>query len=390
MRLSMEFTQGKLNASFHFMLRDEIRLFYAQHLYHLGTVVVAKNGERGLAALDPQQELSRATGPMGKEKIRNTARVYADHILVPMHEKWYSRTQALIELQSKPAILPPRSIWTPDKGRQTRTRRNHYIPRFSTKHWANSRNEVMVFSRGLDGSVKAEPQRVASWAAELNLYPQHIEDYFSSVEKHAAGVYRKLLTGQALAGPDRQNWIIFLICQIFRAPRHISSTLLFLRKMSKDKDWPYPTTPEALVKAWEYNFADEGPALSFYPYFDKKKWLVLEAHGDDSFIQTDEGLLVVGPLKDESSIVFFPLSPRKCFVAGPFEEWLLSVKHERLSPGEATHISGLLAANAHKTVISRTDDDSEVLRNLLGHTLASKEYVHAEVIDPSCKYWGSL
>lgn len=181
-----------------------------------------------------------------------------------------------------------------------------------------------------------------------------------------------------------------MICQRLRVPRYIQYNLSFLARKAAEQRWPYATTPQALVRAWEFNFADNGPALMFYPYFDRKKWVILKASEGDCFVLPDEPLIVDGPLKDKRSVVFLPLSPEHCFVAGPFEDWPLAVKYRQLPSGGAMEVSGFLASRANKTVIARVRDDSSELRRVIEETLSTVGPRYARVLEPKYQYWGKL
>lgn len=184
-RLTMDYTREEIALSPHFTLKDEMVAEYAQFAHHVSTVVLKAHAEGGFSSLDPIQELQRATGPRGREKIRNTARVYAERVWVPLFERWNRRTDGLLRLQARGAILPPRSIWTSDKMRQKRTQLNHFVPQFISRAWADAGNDILEYRRGLDGLLAHGKRPVARWAAEEFLYSQHIEDYFASIVQEA-------------------------------------------------------------------------------------------------------------------------------------------------------------------------------------------------------------
>lgn len=389
--------EEKTGFSFHIQLKDEVVFELVRLGMHLAEVVIDfKLKNCACDQLDPEVELAEASSPTGQERIRNTGRVYAEGAWIKLTEAWQKQTKRLLEIDGLPRVFKRSEILLPGQGSAKVTTDNHYIPGFTNRPWADVHGKIMVYSRGLDGNVLAISRGYLSWGKASFLYSQDLENQLSAIESDASRPHEKLLSGRPFSGTDERDWITFLTCQYFRTPRFILSIVNRLTHKIVDNEWHFPNfpiTPRNLRRAYETLFRNDEVYTSYFRAIFRKAWWVVTPAPGEFFLKPDEPVLLSGNLKDFKGSLVFPLSPTKCFVAGPlFREgrWPLRVGEARLEPGQARRLSLQIAFNARETVISNPSHCSTDLITDLKEVLANHPHNFRRTLESFKPYWGPL
>lgn len=246
------------------------------------------------------------------------------------------------------------------------TGKNHYSPVLANRHWISDgskgqyayyhhcphRLRVVKSSNGIGTSA---------WGYEFNLYSQAVEDAFDKeIENESAILYNKLIDGVELSHDERVKWGRFIVTQAIRVPS-------FIRYREKAAEL---TDGDTSFKAELVGHQDAPDNL----YVALRDWVVLEAHEDDYFLRTDNPVYMTGFIESPLTVIIYPLSPSKCFVACSFVECMPVAKGDeppkpkqeilRLEKGDAWHINFELAKSASRSLILSRFDDSTVLERL--------------------------
>lgn len=110
-----------------------------------------------------------------------------------------------------------------------------------------------------------------------------------------------------------------------------------------------------------------------------RNWAILTAHEDDFFIRTDNPVYLTGFIELDESTLFYPLTPKKCFVACSMPSHIPILKGTeppfpkltgiQLEKGDAFSINFELSKSASKSIILQIDDESAAYETLLTQTL---------------------
>lgn len=245
--------------------------------------------------------------------------------------------------------------------RQTQpgTTRNHFIPRFSTKPWADSQGQVRVFKRMANGEVAARERSYRSFGHERFLYPQGLEDWFSRLEQQAQVPYRKLVAPDALTQDDRYFWIAFLTVQHLRTPSYMAAIARGIRSRAKDERWPWTMTPSLLRSAHALLFQDDRLFATYHRRFIARRWEVWRAPAGQAFPRTDCPVVALVPGDGRGWRCYYPLTPTQCFVAGPdkAQETDVPVALSRhLSAHATTEVVEFLVSSSRRSFVTRRED----------------------------------
>ena len=379
----------------HIQLRDEIAFeFTILMLGVVDLVVEHKLEHTPWEQLDPEVEVHAASSPAGYEKIWNTAKNIAEDGWIKKLQQWQERSRRLLENEGAVRSRKSSEILLPGQQPGKITTENHYVPSFTNRPWADSHGKIIVYARALGGNVKGVPRSYGTWGRVSFLYSQSLEDQLSAIEGDTKRPYEKLLTGRPFSGSDERDWITFLICQYFRTPRIILQMINNLRRIIDRNGWYYPSfpaTPRNLRRAYEALFRDDRIYTSYYRAIARKSWWVVKPHLGEFFLKADEPILILGALKNKDSSVVLPLSPERCFVAGPLfreKKWPLRIGDIQLEPGQAQKLSLQLAFNARETVISAPEYQSPSLLSDLADSLANHPYNFRAYLEEFKPYWG--
>jgi hypothetical protein len=167
-----------------------------------------------------------------------------------------------------------------------------------------------------------------------------------------------------------------------------------LKHLGDSRGWNFPGFPinsHNLRRVYETLYRAHGVYAFYYRSIARKSFWVAVPSPGEFFLKADEPLLLSGSLRDADSSLVYPLSPDRCFVAGPLfrrTKWPVRIGQVQLEPGQAHRLSLQMAYNARKTVIASPHHQSEELRSDLARVMAN----HTDNMRASFKsirpYWG--
>jgi hypothetical protein len=253
------------------------------------------------------------------------------------------------------------------------TNKNHYSPTLANKRWTNESSgwKFRRYYRCPHQNKVVEQKRevgLTGWGFEHNLYPQELEDQLDkSLENKAEILYEKLMNNEIFTADERMKWGQFIVTQAVRTPTFLRYRDFIERKTGGD---------------FSYKRSIAGcPACHDNKYIACRNWIILEAHEDDFFVRTDNPVYMTGFLGVPTTSIYYPLSPKKCFVACSTPEYFLWLKEEqppmplqqtlKLEKGDAYLINFELIKSADKSIILAIKDNNNVINQLTLNTLGS-------------------
>lgn len=375
------------------IIREEAIFELAKLMLRLTELVVKKKlEEKNVAELDPATEASAMFSQSGRERIENTAKLFAEHIWIKLHDKWQQRTSSLIDPANPRSRSQRGKLYSPSKKTQI-TRKQHYSPDFTNKYWANSKGDIRIFTRNINGSVTSKLKSYSKWGFEYHIYPQRLEQYFSRIESDAKISYDKLLKIVPLSDLERQRWVTFLIIQIVRTPSFILNLTGGLKEIIETNQMKYPTNPESLVRVYETLFQNDKFYAMTYRSIASKAWFILSAAPGSFFIKPDNPAIISGSEAKKTWSLVFPLSPTKCFLAGPYAAQNpipVVPQSPELGRDETDAMNEMLAFHARREVITLPSNDGAEFRQLLERSLANSQLRSDWKRKLTRPYWGRL
>lgn len=245
------------------------------------------------------------------------------------------------------------------------TKKNHYVPVFTNKAWKDESKDwsYKTYSK-INGQIIEHTKSLGkkSWGYESNFYSQALEDLFrDEIEIPSIIPYQKLINQETLTYKERIKWSQFLITQAIRTPSFFN-----YRKKAGE------------FLNQNFNF-DESIIGCVHCVQNKliadRNWIILKAHKEDYFIRTDNPVYMTGFLENDTTTIFYPLTPNLCFVACSevFLQKLMGLQpnqeYFQLEKGDAYAINFELLKSAYKTVILRGEHNSIFSSHLIKSTL---------------------
>lgn len=244
--------------------------------------------------------------------------------------------------------------------------KNHFSPVFANKSWTNQESGwsykyyYYCKHRGLVIDCLKDKGKTA-WGYELNLYSQQLEDKLDvGLENDSAVLYEKLLNGVALTAGERMKWGQFIIAQAVRTPSFFKYRD-YIEEINNG-DYSYKDTILGCQWCEENKFIAE------------RNWYILIAHEDDYFVRTDNPVYMTGFLENPTTTILYPLSPKKCFIACSFVEYVpLLIGQQlplpkqdvlQLGKGDAHKINFDLVKSANTSIIVSKQDDNVVINRI--------------------------
>jgi hypothetical protein len=241
---------------------------------------------------------------------------------------------------------------------------SHYSPKFSNKAWADN-NEFISYYRcphklTVEKSIKGRKE----WGRKRGLYIRAVEDALNrELENEAAPIYEKILEFGELNASERVIWAQFLLSQLVRTPTYMRYEKLAL-SISGCTESP----------SHDRVGCRECDDLNFVVNRD---WCLLLAHEDDIFVRSDNPVFQTGFIERPETCLFYPLSPKVCFVAcsmhAKWDGYSDSPSETRgviLSKGGAHFINFHLAKATGESLIVSPKHDGDIAdgmyRELLG------------------------
>ena len=184
--------------------------------------------------------------------------------------------------------------------------RSHFSPKFANKHWTNDENTLSCYRRDARHHVVvSETKGLKPWATQRGLYTLKVEKALDKeLENYAAPIYEKLCVFQQLSLSERTVWAQFLLSQIVRTPTYLR----------------YELVARSLHGITEQPSNDRVGCRDCLDllYVTSRDWCLLQSHPDDSFVRSDNPVLLSGFIERAETCLYYPISPRICFVALSF------------------------------------------------------------------------
>lgn len=179
---------------------------------------------------------------------------------------------------------------------------SHFSPKFANKTWANDSGYISYFSCPHSLSVKKEPKGRKAWGRKSGLYTWPVECALDKqLENEASLIYEKVRTYNTVTQEERTIWAQFLLSQLARTPT-------FIKYENKAREiFNLTDTPlhdrVGCRECLDLNFVAN------------RDWCLLLAHEDDYFVRSDNPVLQTGFIERPETCLYYPLSPKLCFVA---------------------------------------------------------------------------
>ncbi len=348
-----------------------------------GQIIKAKTAQAPIQAIDVEAERDALKSPLIQDRIENTASILAEHVWLRLCELWWERFPAIPQERSKSVkCFAPH----PKPGG---TRRMHYSPAFSNKHWAPA-GKLRVYALGVDGTVRSNDVPARSWGRESFLYSQELEHWFSLVEGDAGEPYSKLLQMVPLNEDETKRWVAYLAVQCMRTPAFILRLLRRVSSFVTEQDLDFPTDTGSLRRAYETLFSNDRMYAEMHQRLVGRRWEMWRTAPDPGFIRPDEAALVTSAGGGGWRLIY-PLTPTYCFVAGPAAAEMPRPVVPYVRPMDKHRLSQLnlqLAASSRRTVIAKPQTDDSDLRDLLASGMRRRSFEPSGSF--SGEFWGPI
>lgn len=186
---------------------------------------------------------------------------------------------------------------------QGKPQKNHYSPILANKRWCDSTSHYWCYEKDLHARrVVGRSKGKEQWGWKKRLYSHEVESALGvDLENKVAPIYEAVLHGAELDEPRAIIWAQFLRSQFVRTPTFIRYENFACAVHGIKSELPYDRVGCKECQDLEC-------VLS-------RDWMLLVAHADDYFVRTDNPVHYTGFLEDPSSVLYYPLHPKVCFVA---------------------------------------------------------------------------
>ena len=356
-------------------------------------IIQQKTQTVAIECIDPDQERFALETSTVQDRIENTARRIADEVWKRCHDEWSRRFPGLVEAQERRS----RSR----KGRRlivsresSGVKNQHFSPTSTNEFWAIGQQKLIrIYERGIDQSIRSCDRGYTTWGQAPFLYSQRLERWFRLIEGDAKVPYTKLLSIIPLSENERRCWIAFLVTQILRTPSSILKILPRLKRFIETEDIAFPVTTDKLRQVYETIFTNNDIFAEFYRLITGYQWELWSAPVNGQFIRSDDPILICGSADRGSWQLVYPMSPDKCFVAGPSKiENAPSVvpRNGELDDVRLRRINERIARSARRSVIARPVEDDSTLRMLLNSALGGLDQTSGWQQRLFPEFWGPI
>ncbi|MCV2403200.1 DUF4238 domain-containing protein [Marinomonas sp. C2222] len=241
--------------------------------------------------------------------------------------------------------------------------RSHYSPKFANKAWADSTDYISYFHCSYSEKIKKSGKGWKQWGVERGLYSWAVEKALDQeLETLAGPIYQKILNYKKLSDDERIVWSQFILSQLVRTPTYM--------KYEKAAHDIFGITEVA--KHCRVGCKD----CSDLRFIANRNWYLLLAHEDDFFVRSDNPILQTGFIELPDTCLFYPLSPKLCFVAcsmpkdwNAFSNETQEIKGQQLKKGQAHMLNFYLARSAGESLILSPKDDGAIAEKMYGDVL---------------------
>jgi hypothetical protein len=251
----------------------------------------------------------------------------------------------------------------------TRQPKSHFSPVFANKRWGDETSHVLSYFRDpCRELVRKAPKGARQWGRSRGLYSWKVERSLNiDLENEAALVYEKLCAFDEITLADRIIWAQFLMSQMVRTPTFIRYEKRIREALEIEEE---PMHDRVGCK--------ECMDLTC---ITSRDWRYLLAHADDHFVRSDNPVLLTGFVERAQTCLYYPLTPKLCFVAcsmpvgwvpvHPEESDLNQMQGCQLEKGGAHMINFHLARAADRSLMLSPRFDGRVAEAMFGDVLGS-------------------
>lgn len=247
--------------------------------------------------------------------------------------------------------------------------RSHFSPVFANAHWADESRNLTCFMRdAYEHRVVKETKGLKAWARRRGLYKWIVEEALDqSLETHAAPIYEKLCRFEEVTQQERIIWAQFLLSQIVRTPTYIR----------------YENEVHKRMGSTNSPLHDRVGCLECMDLacITSRDWCFLLAHPDDHFVRSDNPVLLSGFIEHAETCLFYPLSPRVCFVAcsmpsnwvneHPTADRIPASFGQELEKGSAWAINFHIARAANESLVLHPSYKESIAEAMFGEILGT-------------------
>ncbi|MBP8851138.1 MAG: DUF4238 domain-containing protein [Breznakibacter sp.] len=239
--------------------------------------------------------------------------------------------------------------------------RSHYSPKFANKAWAENGGYISYFSCSYSGEVKKSPKGWKQWGIKRGLYSWAVENSLAqNLETLAAPIYEKIISYKELSADERLIWSQFMLSQLVRTPTYMKYENK-ARELFGIAEEPKHSRV-GCKDCWDLNFVAN------------RDWCLLLAHEDDFFVRSDNPILQTGFIELPNTCLFYPLTPKLCFVACSMSSGWNAFTNKpnetcgyQLAKGGAHLFNFHLAKSAGETLIISPKDDGVIAEKMYGN-----------------------
>ncbi len=250
----------------------------------------------------------------------------------------------------------------------TNPKLHHYSPVFANKPWSGKQGYVCFYRDSFEKRVKQSQKGKKQWGRQRKLYKTNVEiSLGNDLETHVADVYKNLVDTNQIEPDAKTKWAQFLRSQFVRTPTFMryEKTGRIIAGIENSPEHDRVGCEECM---------DLNLVIS-------RDWVVLNAHKDDFFIRTDNPVHFTGFLSQPDSALYYPISPKKCFVAcsmsepwDPFNKDVILQKQlfqKDLQKGAANIINFYLAKAADESAIVHPENNGDIIFEMLTQVLGA-------------------
>jgi hypothetical protein len=324
---------------------------------------------------DTEETLLETSGE--RIKIENAARMLADHIWKPFIAKCNER---------RPLVEKPGCSWPPPRLHKkiitTYRKHMHYVPQSTTRQWVrDGSGQFTVYTIGIDGEVRSARGTPRGWGAAPSLYSQRLEHLLGLIEGDAAQPYQKLVNVVPLSERDVRCWVAFLTAQLIRTPRFMRRNICQVKAWIEKTGFPSSTDPAHLGRGYETLFQNNELYAHQYRLIAGHVWSVVRAANGLTFLKGDNPVVISGHAPARTWQLIYPLTPERCFVAGPIcddEHGGIVPRQKLLTDAETNSINAATCSFAETSVIGVNSperiDPKRVIKEFLAKETAKSDF----------------
>lgn len=184
---------------------------------------------------------------------------------------------------------------------------SHYTPTLANKEWAVDKKYISYIRNKYTNKIEKETKGYKQWGSYKGLYTWKVENSLNEkLETKVSYIYRKILQFENITLEERIVWSQFLLSQLVRTPSYIHYENFFKEALNIFEE--------------PLNNRVGCPECMDINYVSNRNWCLLIAHEDDYFIRTDNPVLQTGFIEELETCLYYPLSPKVCFVACSMKE----------------------------------------------------------------------